>query len=495
MDAVAAGSGGMGPSAALSADTLTSFERASERSLVASASAVERAAREARFADPCGANAATGAHAPFRGPAADSALGEALLDVLPIVFRHGHALELHRMRGLCGLTLRERAAPGGAVATPYGVGELVERRAAPDGVRVVRLAWATLYTRERVDERGFRGGAADVMACALEAQAPAWLAEARRAPREDVQLHGELFARTTSLIRAAAAGDERRVRELLGAGAPLRCVDCRHSTALHHASRGGCARAVAALLEADAAGAMVDAQDRNLWTPLMLASMRGFEDIARLLLARGGARQELHDVHGRAALHWAAWKGHAGVVELLCEAPRAQVDARCTGRTPLIIACESGHEGAARALLARGARQELQDRHDETALHKAALHGHARIVELLCAAPGAPVDARDKLGCTPLMFASSGTSGSTSGHLGSARALLSHGALQELQCDHGTTALHRSASADVVELLCSAPGAAVALALRDKAGRTPLAAAVYFGRADCAAVLRAHGAS
>jgi hypothetical protein len=58
--------------------------------------------------------------------------------VLPIAFRHGHALELHRMRGLCGLTLRERAAPGGAVATQYGGGELVERRAA-DGVRVVRL--------------------------------------------------------------------------------------------------------------------------------------------------------------------------------------------------------------------------------------------------------------------------------------------------------------------------------------------------------------------
>jgi len=156
--------------------------------------------------------------APFHGPAADSPLGELLLDVLPIAFRNGNALELHRMRGLCGLTLRERAVPGCAVATSYGGGELVERRAA-DGVRVVRLAWATLYTRERVDERGFRGGAADAMARALEAQAP-WLQAARRAPRGPAALRIPHWAPwriltdgTTSLIRAAVKVDERRVRE------------------------------------------------------------------------------------------------------------------------------------------------------------------------------------------------------------------------------------------------------------------------------------------
>jgi hypothetical protein len=119
--------------------------------------------------------------------------------VLPIAFRHGHALVLHRMRGLCGLTLRERATPGSAVATPYGGGELVERRSADD-VRVVRLLWATLYTRERVDERGFRGGAADVMARALEAQAP-WLQAARRALRE------------TAAQEAASAAAEEVSRE------------------------------------------------------------------------------------------------------------------------------------------------------------------------------------------------------------------------------------------------------------------------------------------
>jgi hypothetical protein len=43
-------------------------------------------------------------------------------------------------------------------------------------------------------------------------------------------------------------------------------------------------------------------------------------------------------------------------------------------------------------------------------------------------------------------------------------------------------------------LLCAAPGAAAALALRNSAGQTPLGFAVASGRAACAAVLRAHGA-
>ena len=48
-------------------------------------------------------------------------------------------------------------------------------------------------------------------------------------------------------------------------------------------------------------------------------------------------------------------------------------------------------------------------------------------------------------------------------------------------------------AAAVAELLCAAPGAAPALALRDKGGRTPLAIAEMRGLDATAAVLRAHG--
>jgi cytohesin len=290
------------------------------------------------------------------------------------------------------------------------------------------------------------------------------------------------------------------VRELLAAGAPLRCVDGGRWTALHHACLQGDARAVAALLEADVAGATVDARNSEGNSALILASFKGCEGAVSALLARG-ARQDFQDSGGKTALHWAADRGFASVVELLCAAPGARVDAvDSKGRTPLILASLEGPEGAVRALLARGARQELRGGDGRTALHNAAFGGYARVVELLCAAPGAPVDAQDSDGWSPLMIAG------RNGHEGAVRALLAAGARQELQDSRGEAVLHhasRSGHASVVELLCSAPGAAAALALRDKAGRSPLAALRRFGsfgelaarQAACAAVLRAHGAS
>jgi ankyrin repeat protein len=244
--------------------------------------------------------------------------------------------------------------------------------------------------------------------CALRLQAP-WLEAARMAPREPAQEHGFFcdVERSTSLMRAADAGDERRVRELLAAGAPLCCVDGERRTALHFASRRGDACAVVALLEADATGATVNALDREGCTPLFEASLRGHESVVRALLARG-ARQELQDRDSWAVLHHAAKEGHAGVVELLCAVPGAGVDQQTrNGVTPLILASSFGHQGAVRALLARDARQELQDSNGRTALHSAASNGYHDVVQLLCAAPGAAAALvlRDGRGRTPLFVA------------------------------------------------------------------------------------------
>ena len=94
---------------------------------------------------PAAAPAPAPASAPsFRGAAADSRLGELVLDVLPLACAVGFGLDLHHARYICGLTLRE------------GV-----RRA--DG---------------SLDRAGFLGGAADMIASAARVQAP-WLAEAR----------------------------------------------------------------------------------------------------------------------------------------------------------------------------------------------------------------------------------------------------------------------------------------------------------------------------
>jgi hypothetical protein len=145
---------------------------------------------------------------------------------------------------------------------------------------------------------------------------------------------------------------------------------------------------------------------------------------------------------------------------------------------------------------------------DETygwsALDWACSLGHVHVAKALLDGKyeghGATVDVRDARGFTPLMFASQ------AGDEEVVRLLLSRGAKQDLQDDaRRRTALHYAVgcgSAAIIALLCSAPGATAALAQKAFMGGltvTPLAYALSldrrgFDRADCIAVLRAHGA-
>ena len=133
-----------------------------------------------------------------------------------------------------------------------------------------------------------------------------------------------------------------------------------------------------------------------------------------------------------------------------------------------------------------------------SALHWASWRGHEHVAKALLDGKyegrGATVDQRIEGGWTALMGAS------LKGRESIVRLLLLRGANQELQSGSGYTALHMAVRGDrpaVVALLCAAPGAAAALALKTIAvygSWTPLAMAIHLGRAACEAVLRAHGA-
>ena len=95
---------------------------------------------------------------PFREPAADSRLGELLIDVLPAAFRARYALDLHGLVVLCGATWRPRLSQSGLrsallLQAPW----LAAARAAPwdASTRTTQLMRAAMVARQR--ERG--GGA------------------------------------------------------------------------------------------------------------------------------------------------------------------------------------------------------------------------------------------------------------------------------------------------------------------------------------------------
>ena len=84
-------------------------------------------------------------------------------------------------------------------------------------------------------------------------------------------------------------------------------------------------------------------------------------------------------------------------------------------------AVERGAAGEIRDLLERGADPDTRDRYGQTALMRAALHGHAELVEVLIGA-GAALDVTAKYGLSALMLAA------VNGREEIARALIRAGA-------------------------------------------------------------------
>ena len=110
-------------------------------------------------------------------------------------------------------------------------------------------------------------------------------------------------------MRAAIDGDEKRVRELIAAGAKLGVVDGVGYSALHYASDTGHERIVELLLDGkyEGKGANIDLQTpARGWSSLILATIYDREAVVRLLLERG-ADMTLRDRYGRTALSLAKY--------------------------------------------------------------------------------------------------------------------------------------------------------------------------------------------
>jgi len=211
----------------------------------------------------------------------------------------------------------------------------------------------------------------------------------------------------------------------------------RSFTSLHWATYKSAAEGIELLLKA---GANVDAKDSRGRTPLDWAAYLGDLPVATLLI-KMGAKATCFDAEGYTPFHKAVLNGHVPLIQLLFD-EGADVNAKSLNNTtPLQLAFRSNRFSIAAILIRKfGADLNCIDKLGRTPLHWATFNGDMDIVSMLLVA-GADVNARDNDGYTPLHKAV------WKGRLDCVRALLERGA-DLLASVKGFTPIHLAVQAN-----------------------------------------------
>jgi ankyrin repeat protein len=164
-------------------------------------------------------------------------------------------------------------------------------------------------------------------------------------------------------LAAAAQGDLDGVRVALAAGARIDARDRDEASAILHAARGGHLDVVRHLI---AEGADLDGQDQTCANPFLLGCITGDLELVRTMVEAGADLTRRTRMGGN-GLTPAAEKGHLEVVRYLLENTRVNVNlTNNLGWTALIETVILGDGGPVRRrivelLLEHGARADLTD--------------------------------------------------------------------------------------------------------------------------------------
>jgi ankyrin repeat protein len=195
---------------------------------------------------------------------------------------------------------------------------------------------------------------------------------------------------------------------LLDSGADVNSRNKQGATPLHHAAlRKDGAGAVAELLLSR--GAYPNVQMSTGHTPLHLACEYSRVDLARVLL-RAGSDVHILDHQGNTPLLF-SFSGRSrdlvvrDLVEMLVAAGSILTARNLARRDAFLLASASGYVKVCQFLVMKHANPLTKDIEGNSAVHLAAMFGHAELTEILLTIEGMEVMGRNVLGDTPLHLA------------------------------------------------------------------------------------------
>ncbi|XP_054461988.1 histone-lysine N-methyltransferase EHMT2 isoform X1 [Anoplopoma fimbria] len=256
---------------------------------------------------------------------------------------------------------------------------------------------------------------------------------------QDTERRKKLRFHPRQLYPAAKQGEVQRVLLMLMEGIdPTYQPDSQNKrSALHAAAQRGLLEVCYILVQA---GAQVDAQDKDLRTPLLEAIINNHIEVAHYLIQNGASVYHVEE-DGYTGLHHAAKLGNLEIVNMLLETGQVDVNAQDSGGwTPIIWSAEHKHVDVIKVLLNRGADVTISDKSPPSlqelnvCLHWAAYAGNVDIAELVLNS-GCSLASVNMHGDTPLHIAA------REGYLECVTLFLSRGADIDVMNREGDTPL------------------------------------------------------
>ena len=226
-------------------------------------------------------------------------------------------------------------------------------------------------------------------------------------------------------------------------------------------------------------GVDVNCRDNDGYTPLFYAVWKKNVEMAKLLLACG-AKVNLADRVKGTPLHYAVWFNDKDMVELLVSKGANITAEDRYGKMPLHYAVMRSGTGLTDSVIKGKALNP--------SIYIAAAKGDIRRVKKLVK-EGTNIDAKDKIGWTALLWATS------MGQEDTAEYLIEKGASIDVKTDDGDTLLHRAALVGAARLVKRFVARNIEVDANGVDGLTPLHCAVSQGHKDIAEFLLTKGAN